>query len=391
MADSWSVPIVGSVIDDQNDNIAKGADLSWIGNLANSYWKGQDQRYQQNQRNAFSNGLPKDAQGNVDWSQVSDTLAKVGGAGQVQNVIGLQNLGIARDALNKLGGSDVFSSGQPASTTAGIPPSPSQTMPNAVRVNPTSGQPQSPADVPTGTPAPPGQNITGPNTTVTGVDYGQAQQGGGNITPRMIASRTGGDPGQLANALGVSPDEVINTNDPTVRAKLAQVVRSGQPQQPSAQPTPQAQPQMQPQPQPSAQQFAQAAPQQAPQGMPQQASSIAAPSANTPQGNISEAQAQTFENRANQAFKLATGLSFSNPQAGQRLQAMGEQLMKQATTIREGLVKNSEVTPETKNYQQAVSQGYKGTQQQYQADVAAQTKEAETQVASLGKLADAGI
>jgi hypothetical protein len=229
-----------------------------------------------------------------------------------------------------------------------------------------SAQPSVSADA-GGKVMPAGQNLT--DNTILGVQAGPVETGSQvtALTARNLAYRTGGDMNQIAAALGASPDEVLNPNDPNVRQKIAQIVRpqtTGQPVQTAAAPV----------------QTAQTPPQ--PEQQPVQTGS---------QGNINEATAANYEARAQRAYQAATALSFSNPQAGARLQAMGDQLMQQAKVIREALAKNAEVTPETKNYNQAVNQGYPGTQRQFQADTAGQAKEAETQVANLGKLADAGI
>jgi hypothetical protein len=153
---------------------------------------------------------------------------------------------------------------------------------------------------------------------VTGIDYGPVQtSGGGGITARKIADRTGGDANTIASGLGVSPDEVIDPNDPQMRAKLVQTVRytQGNPQgQPTAQP----------------QQVAQ----NAPQGQPQPQSTQPPPTTQGPQGNINEATAQRFEDIANRAFNDAKRASLIDPAMSQALKAKAESAMKQAEIIR---------------------------------------------------------
>src|ERR1035437_6208769 len=64
MPDSWSVPIAPGVIPSSiNDRIAQGPDLSWINNLANSYFQGKDQQYTQAQRDVFKGLTPQDLAG----------------------------------------------------------------------------------------------------------------------------------------------------------------------------------------------------------------------------------------------------------------------------------------------------------------------------------------
>jgi len=62
-------------------------DLSGIGDLPNQYYKGQEQQSQLAMRNAFKEGLPKDAQGNVDIKAITDTMAKLGGGQAAMQMI----------------------------------------------------------------------------------------------------------------------------------------------------------------------------------------------------------------------------------------------------------------------------------------------------------------
>jgi len=334
MADFY-VPIATGLYTDLNQQIAAGPpkpDLSFIGNALDNYNQGGQIKQQDALRNVFQNGLPRDAQGNIDFGQASEMLAKAGGAGQIQNVIGLQNAQLGRQVLGSTGvmpPNGPAASGPSASQPVG-PPSSSTSIPNSA---PQAVQPQAnPNDTPTGTPMPPGQNLTGPNTTITGIDYGPTK-GGGGVTPRMIADRTGGDAQALAQRLGVSVDQVLDPNDPQVRATVAEVARGGQ----------------QPQGASFNSRFAAASgptlnqgqpvqPQGQPQGQPQQA----------PQQDPA-ALAQAYETRANYFYQQAKGLAFVNPAAAQAAKAQGDQASEQALAIRKGLVANTEMTPEEKN------------------------------------------
>ena len=201
---------------------------------------------------------------------------------------------MGRDALNNLGGTNIFSplGGQdqtPQQAPLG-PPSSATAIPNTPNGRVVSAQPNSPADVPTGTPMPQGQNITGPNTTVTGVDYGPVQTNGGGQMPPQ-----------------------------------------GQPQQPP----------MQAQPQQSQQQ-------------PQQQPFQTAQSGGQPR--MDEATAQMYDKRAADAAKYATAISFSNPGAAAQLKSLSEQWSKQSQIIRGALAKNAETTSAEKDMSSGVTQ-----------------------------------
>jgi hypothetical protein len=185
MPDSWSVPIAPGVIPSNiNDRIAQGPDLSWINNLANSYFQGKDQQYTQNQRDLFKQGLPKDPNGNIDWNQVSQKLAQTGGAGQIQNVIGLQDTQMMREALDKAGKTNIFSplggqDQQPQQSPLG-PPSSATAITNTPNARMASAQPNASNDIPSGSPSPPGQNLVQPNETNYSVSRGPVETAGPN-------------------------------------------------------------------------------------------------------------------------------------------------------------------------------------------------------------------
>lgn len=203
MPDYWSVPISTGSIDNLNDTIAKGPDFSFIGKLADSYFQGKDQAYTQRNRDVFQQGLPKDANGNIDWNQVSEQLAKAGGTGQAQNLVNLSNVGLARDALKQLGSSDIFSPVGSQPSTAVTSPSSATAVPSQPPQAPVklaSAQPNSPSDIPTATPAPPGQNITQPNETGYKVDYGPTQSGPLPNAPQPTQVAQAGPQGNMTEA-----------------------------------------------------------------------------------------------------------------------------------------------------------------------------------------------
>lgn len=315
MPDYWSVPIVPVVFTDLNDQIAKGGDYSWLGKLPDSYWAGQNQQYTQAQRDVFKNGLPRDNQGNIDWNAAAEQLAKVGGTSQVQNVMGLSTI---EPTLKAISGANPDNNPAPA-----VPVNPQ--YPPSVAAPPAQAAKQ-PAPitgpVPGGQPVPPGQSIN-----LTGPDRTSIVQGTGEATPRMLAQRLGVDASQLAQNLGVGQDEVIDTTDPNVRAKIVQFAQGGQqPQAPAANFNDRFQP----------------------QGY----------GVNTDTADAYEAKARILYQKADQIASGSVPLGVSPlgkvasenmAKRADMLRKQADQFMTQANTIRQGLVKNAEITPEQKN------------------------------------------
>lgn len=357
MPDYWSVPIVPGVINDLNEQIAKGPDLSWINNLADNYFKGKDQRFVQDQRDVFKGGLPKDASGNIDWNQVSQNLAKVGGTSQVQNVIGLQNLQLGRDQMKMLGGVE---NGTP---TVGVPPSSATSIPSQPpQVNPA----QPPQAQPTN-----GYRGGNDSTSVISV-LGANGVPDEKVGPIAIA---------VAGKLGKDPNEPLNMQDPNTRQVLAEAVRAYK---------------------------AQAQPQGAPPGMPP---SVAAPMPQPAQAAPTQA-APSFDQRFAQVqpqpqaqpYPQPPAPTRGNPPTGvdpelQRQIAIYTQLAASpipsvaaaAKSRLEALQKQVEFTTNQKEYDLARRQGYTGTFQNFQSDMEASKAEATDLSKNLGKLADAGI
>src|SRR5580698_9857257 len=60
-----------------------------LGDYPQDYFAGQQRRRTTNLQNAFPNGLPRDAQGNVDVDSVGDTLTKLGGADYAKELMPL--------------------------------------------------------------------------------------------------------------------------------------------------------------------------------------------------------------------------------------------------------------------------------------------------------------
>src|SRR5260370_34963806 len=53
-----------------------------LGDLANDYYKGAEQKRNYDLANAFKGGIPRNPDGSVNYASMPDTLAKMGGVNQ---------------------------------------------------------------------------------------------------------------------------------------------------------------------------------------------------------------------------------------------------------------------------------------------------------------------
>ena len=107
-------------------------------------------------------------------------------------------------AATQVSGSPIVN--QLLGNAAQAPPQMARPMPQG-QVPPMPQQQPNPNDTPAGTPMPPGQNITGPNTAVTNVDYGPVQ-GRQNMPPRFqgaMAQASGLVDPRLLGAIEANP------------------------------------------------------------------------------------------------------------------------------------------------------------------------------------------
>jgi hypothetical protein len=341
MADFWSVPLAtnelpGSV----NNQIAQGPNFSWIGNLPDSYVAGRNAGFQARNQDVFKDGLPRDPNGNVDWQQASEMLAKAGGSGAIDSVVNLQNYQLARDAINAAGDQQGSGAG------------PAMSPPRTALAPPSSGSAISGA-VPPGGVSMPTARTPDPSSTANGPQPQQA----GLVTARSIAQRTGADPLKIAASIGVGPDDQLDGADPQTRQAIIDAIRQQQPQQPAPQ---QEAGMQQSDQQPAASGGGLPGAPASPNGP---TSSAAAPAAaqygSAPNGPAPGATAQIdgsmssleqrYEAQAQSYFKKGAALSVINPAMGARYQAMGDAAAKQAQAIRDSMLKNAELTPEQKN------------------------------------------
>lgn len=327
------------------------ANFSELGNILPSYWAGLDQKQKQLERNVFKDGIPTNPDGSPNYAEASKRLYQIGDVTQGNALSNLdiqrQQLKLGQDASARMGQIE-SGNASPASGTT-LPPSASRNG-SAVVAPPISG----------GSPAP-----------------AASQKGGATLMQLVAASgipndQLGAATASLGRQLGVDdPNALIDVNDPQVRnvlvpaiqrlkqAGIGQVVPPGQaapqmPQQNSA-PAPAAQPA----PSPTAQ---------------------------------SATPAPTFSDRFNPANTRGSLPTEMDPDIQQRAayytQIIGNPAFPQSTRdaakIRlEALQKNSELTGTQKEYAQAQRQGYKGTLQDFQADLESR-KTAATEEAKIG-------
>jgi hypothetical protein len=69
------------------------ADFSGLADIPEAYWKGKDRRYTQESRDLFKDGVPKNADGTIDYGAMRDALFKHGELAQGTTI---DNLDLAR-------------------------------------------------------------------------------------------------------------------------------------------------------------------------------------------------------------------------------------------------------------------------------------------------------
>jgi len=261
-------------------------DFSALGNLPNAYWEGLNQAYQQRNRDLFQNGVPGTDR------EIANAVLKAGGAPALPNVIGLQELDALRQITNQpLPG--------PAAPEGG----------SGYTAAPSIGAPQ-PQSAPPASPAPQQSFSTGGNT----------------FTLRKIASANGFSADDVAAALSaqgapVTPDTPLPRTQQTIQA-IRDAVTSARPNARVAGEFSQMQP--------------------SPQGAP----SSAAPSQSDIQAMRLEATARRAEEQANEIDRRAAIVGAKFPGAQKALSEQAAALHKQASDIRESLLRQREKTTE---------------------------------------------
>lgn len=323
-----------------------------------------EEKYKQEGRDLFKGGVPTNADGSIDYGAMRNALFQ---HGDIPQGTSIDNLDLQRQML-KFG--QAQSAGIQNFEGGGAPsqaPSPLVSPPSSNRS--------------ASTPVAPPLNRGGVQQPAGG--GGGAPQGGTNILQILDAQgipndQLGAAGASIGRQLGVDPTQPIDINDPRVRNVLApaiqqlkrggigQVTQGGQPEpQPVAQPgAPSAQAAPAPGPQ-----AAPPPPQPGPQGQP-------GPVTNTVTGT---APPQT-PSRTDQAIAYYAGI-MSNP-------ASPKNNVELAKARLESLQKSTEFTPDQKNYAQAVTQGFKGTMDDFAAKTAADKTYAEENAKSYIKKYD---
>jgi hypothetical protein len=310
-----------------------------FGKINRSYWQGRDEGYKNEGRDLFKEGVPKNADGTINYGAMRDVLFKHGDVGQGT---ALDSLDLQRQQL-KLG--QEVSAKFGALENGGAPPS----QPSIV--SPPSANRQAPVAV-----APPLDRGGAPQVAPQG--GAPAPKGGATIMQVLAAqgipnAQLGAASASIARQLGVEdPNAPIDVNDPQIRNVLVpavdQLKRANIGQVVSADPP-------QGGPMPPVQSAAQAAPQPVTQAPPQAAPAFADrfAAANT-RGLAPTEIDPNIQQRAAQYTAI-----MSNPAYPQTVRDAAKMRL-------ETLQKNSELTGLQKEYAQAQRQGFGGTLQEFQ-------------------------
>lgn len=387
------------------------ADFSGLANLPEQYWKGVDRRNVQDTRDLFKDGIPLTPDGQPDYPAMRNAFFKVGNPTQA---VALDNLDIQRQQLKfgqqqSQGIQNFEGGGAPGQSAPILPPSANRSASTPVAPALNRGGTDQPAQGAPGAASPqqPG-----------------APQGGATIMKILDAQgipndQLGAASASVARQLGVDPNEPIDINDPRVRnvlvpavqqlkrAGVGNVIPAGQPapDQPLQQPPqvmgpggaaqlnaqgvypsnavmmPQGQPPVvaqggqppQPGPPPGP-------PQPPPQAMPPQGQP--GPVTNAVTGTAAPAT----PSRVDQAIAYYAGI-MSNPISPKTNVDLAKSRL-------ESLQKNTELTPAQKDYVQAVTQGYRGTQDEHiaktEADKAYATENVKSYIKKYDTIQTAG-
>jgi hypothetical protein len=150
-------------------------DYSWIGNLPDAYWAGQQQGYQRNLQTLFQKPGMIDAQGNINWQAALPEIARQGGVPELGNILMGTKVQL---------GSQLFGQGQPGQNV----------------------------DMP-----PRADNLPPSTSRQVGQDSGR------RYTPRQLQAANVGPAQEIMKTFGVaSIDTPINFDQPGPKALLAQ-------------------------------------------------------------------------------------------------------------------------------------------------------------------------
>ena len=284
-----------------NEQIARGPDLSWIGNVPTDFFQGLEAGYQQRQRDLFKGGLPRDAQGNIDYQKMAEQVVQAGGAPAAEKYL---PYGLTAEAMRNL---------------------------------PTPEQPPPPP------PQPPASGAAAPGLPPSTAGGARPATPAGAAAATPSTTDEGFTPGQIAaaNPLGVPQAVAQPTPAAQVQARFPQPTSPAIP--PNAAP---AQPGLARQPAPPT-----APPTQVAQQQP------LPPMAPPPEAATNEAMAARYQQIANRAYQQAAAIGTLNPAASQRLGAIGDMYAKAAEQYRGSALKTAEPTEAEKNLARGTERG----------------------------------
>lgn len=260
---SWDTP---SVAPPGGMSYAAGlTDFSPIGNLANDFYKGADNKQQYDLKRAFKDGLPTLPGTTIpDIGAMAQTLARLGG---VDNAVQLANAAAGQQA--NLGASDFLAGGSGAPAAGGVPASAPAPAPGGGGAEPRGIRNNNPGNIENGSFAARQPGYTGAEskgrfatfeTPQAGITAAQnlldvyGRQGINTVqgvinrwAPPSDKNDTTSYANTVAAKLGLAPDAQIDLADPGMRAKLSRamfvvengrdVVGGGAPAKPSIPPT----------------------------------------------------------------------------------------------------------------------------------------------------------
>lgn len=324
------------------------ADWNALPNINKSYWEGLDQNFKGRQRDVFANGIPTNDDGSPNYAEAAKRFYQVG---DINNANTMSNLDIQRQQL-KLG--------QDASRALG---------------GIESGNGQPPLNVPTvnpGSNAPPSMSRTASAVVAPPINQGRPQQAPTTPAVSSGAGNTATGPNSIVGIVGGLgiPDELAGP----IIAQVSALAKTD----PNAPLNPQLAPRIAQIAQAVVQRNQQAgAPQQAqPQAPPQQAPVDT-------RGTAPTTQDPNIQGRMAQYMQI-----MSNP-------ALPQTVRDAAKSRLEALQKNSELTGNQKEYENAVRQGFKGTLQDFMAETEARktgaTEDAKLLATKYQTIVDAGV
>lgn len=231
---SWDSP---SVAPPGGASYAQGLmDFSPIGNLANDFYKGAENKRQYDTARTFSGGLPRDAAGNIDFNRAAEMLAVKGDASQL---VPLANADLSRKFLTSAVSDSKTAFPTDPTAQGGAQPVGDASEPRGIRNN-------NPGNIENGQFAARQPGYTGaeskgrfatfetPQAGIAAANnllgvYGQ--QGINTIAgvinrwaPPSDKNDTTSYANTVAAKIGLAPDEPIDLADPKMRAKLSRAM-----------------------------------------------------------------------------------------------------------------------------------------------------------------------